>query len=143
MVGPFTIDRFATNHNKVLTKYNSMVYEQDCSGVDAFAQTDYAGHTNFIHPPYTIMGRTTSFLQTLPTTTRFAVVFPLWETQPWFLTLVNLCDVVFVLPLKGKNLYTKIGNIPGRDYIKNAEWKFAVGIKNLGLKQNTDWKLFK
>jgi hypothetical protein len=32
-----SIDRFATQANTMLPQYNSLFYETDCSGIDAFA----------------------------------------------------------------------------------------------------------
>lgn len=59
---PATIDRFATAKNTVLPKFNSLFFEPGTHGVDAFAQVDYQCEINFIHPPFSIVGRTLAFL---------------------------------------------------------------------------------
>jgi hypothetical protein len=58
-----TIDRFATNFNKICTTYNSYYLEEGASGIDAFAQTDYMQHVNYVFPPVSIVGRTLQFLK--------------------------------------------------------------------------------
>ena len=63
MTLPFTIDRFACKTNALLKNYNSYFYDKDSIGVDAFAQNDYEHHVNFLHPPLSIMGRTTLFIR--------------------------------------------------------------------------------
>lgn len=59
---PATIDRFATAQNALLPKFNSLFFEPGTHGVDAFAQIDYLCEVNFIHPPFSIVGRTLAFL---------------------------------------------------------------------------------
>ena len=50
--GPLDIDRFATSTNAVLPRYNTMFWEEGSSGVDAFAQSDWAKFRNFCNPPF-------------------------------------------------------------------------------------------
>ena len=52
-----TIDRFACQANTLLPKYNSLFLDEYTTGVDAFAQKDWLEHTNFVHPPVSIMPR--------------------------------------------------------------------------------------
>lgn len=63
MTLPCTIDRFACNANAVLPLYNSYFYEPTSYGIDAFAQIDYGDHVNFMHPPLSVMGRVTLFIE--------------------------------------------------------------------------------
>ena len=53
-----TIDRFATDTNKVCERYNSFYLESSAWGVDAFAQRDYDINVNFLFPPISLVGRT-------------------------------------------------------------------------------------
>ena len=48
--GPHSIDRFADITNHVRPQYNSLYHDPLTAGVDALAQTDWAGHNNFVNP---------------------------------------------------------------------------------------------
>jgi hypothetical protein len=52
-----TIDRFATRQNRVTKLFNSYLYEEDCTGIDAFSQNDYPEHINYMFPPISLAGR--------------------------------------------------------------------------------------
>ena len=58
-----TIDRFATANNKICNVFNSYYLETSAWGVDAFAQTDYGQHTNYIFPPISLVGHTIQFMR--------------------------------------------------------------------------------
>lgn len=53
IVGGLDIDRFATAANTQCKKFNSYFMEPQCTGVDAFAQTDWLHLRNFCNPPFT------------------------------------------------------------------------------------------
>lgn len=92
-----------------------------------------------MHAPVSIMGRVTTFFRYTQPTAKVVIVFPMWETQPWYATMLTMCDAAFELPGTGKSLYRKIANLPGPDYIRNANWRFAVGLRNVGVKHETNW----
>lgn len=82
---PCNIDRFACFSNKVLDKYNSYFYEPLTYGIDAFSQTDYDKMVNFLHPPLSLMGRVTIFIQNEIVNSKWVIIFPKWCAQPWFM----------------------------------------------------------
>lgn len=137
---PCTIDRFATKANALLATFNSYYFEQNTHGVDAFAQTNWGEHVNFVHPPVSILGRVVQFLEgDIPQGSRVIIVFPIWQSQPWFMQLLRMCNLVQQLPCKGNACFQKVGNFPGNDYVKNNAWQFAVGYINVRAQTIPNW----
>jgi hypothetical protein len=54
--GPFTVDRFASNLNHLVAKFNSYFWCLGGSGVDAFAQPDWLTEVNWCNPPFWMIG---------------------------------------------------------------------------------------
>ena len=57
-----SIDRFATQANTLLPKFNTLFIELGSVGTDAFAQSDYNQEVNFCNPPYSILGKLFKFI---------------------------------------------------------------------------------
>lgn len=55
--GPHTVDRFATEANKHLPRFNSAWAQPSTEGVDAFAQSNWRGETNWCNPPWALLPR--------------------------------------------------------------------------------------
>ena len=88
VLGPHTIDCFASMVTAQLPKYNSRFHDPLSSGIDAFAQTDWHQHVNFINPPIRLLPR---ILQTLEQYQAEAtIIAPWWPAQPWFRTLQEM-----------------------------------------------------
>jgi hypothetical protein len=98
VIGPFSIDRFATSRNALLSLFNSYLYEENTSGVDAFAQNNWHLHTNFCNPPLAILGRFANFLIYEVGPVPVAAIVPFWPGAPWFSQLCFYMDAVFYLP---------------------------------------------
>ncbi|KAK3252390.1 hypothetical protein CYMTET_38307 [Cymbomonas tetramitiformis] len=91
-----TCDRFATDKNCLLPRFNSAWYCPGTSGVDTFSQSDWREHVNWCNPPFRLIGRLLLFLQTERAAA--TVVAPMWVFQPWWVLLcpdgVHLADCV-------------------------------------------------
>lgn len=74
-----TIDRFATNSNAILPRFNSYFYELGSGGVDCFAQTDFNDHINWMHPPFAVVNRCIAFLRRHYHLARCVLIVPYWS----------------------------------------------------------------
>ena len=83
--GKHSIDRFATNMNCVVPKFNSFWYCPGTAGVDAFVQTDWGTNNNWCNPPFTSIGRLLRLLEHEQAVA--TVIVPVWRKQQWW-TLV-------------------------------------------------------
>ena len=61
-VGFPTIDRFATNANKITWRFNSYFAEENSEGIDAFAQCNWDAELNFCYPPFNQICRLLNFI---------------------------------------------------------------------------------
>lgn len=61
--GPFSINRFADDRNKMLKTFNSRYYCPDTSHVNAFT-ADWSGKNNWLCPPISLIGSTLRHLRT-------------------------------------------------------------------------------
>ena len=86
---------------------------------------------NFIHPPFSIIGRTLAFLLACNQDCQLTFLFPMWDIQPWFGQLINFMDCTFVLPARRNKAFECVFNFPGPAYIKQDHWRFLVGLKNM------------
>lgn len=90
--GKIMVDRFATSSNAVVKSFNSYFYEPGCTGVDAFAQTNWMEGLNYVYPPLSCIGRTLYFLCTHYPLAKVAFIAPKWRAQPWFRELRDKCE---------------------------------------------------
>ena len=54
--GPFDVDRFASRHNALCSRFNARWYCRDAEAVDAFTQ-NWHGDNNWVNPPFALVGR--------------------------------------------------------------------------------------
>ncbi len=80
--GPHTFDRFASNLNALLERFNSARYCPGTSGVDSFAQSDWREFNNWCNPPFRLLGRLLLFLQEVRAAA--TITFPVWQKQSWW-----------------------------------------------------------
>ena len=134
-MGGCTIDRFATAANKCCKLFNSYFWEEGTHGVDAFAQGDWAEHTNYCNPPLSQISRLCKFLQGFkPNLPRCIVVAPKWMSQPWYQQLLALSDSAYLLPHRADLFVEVPGGIPQQPYLKNSNWRmvaFVIGMQPL------------
>lgn len=136
---PSTVDRFACASNAQLEVFNTMLNEPGSAGVDAFAQNDYLEHVNFMFPPVAMLSRVGNLLLQAWPTARAILVFPYWTTQPWFNLVHGMCDTCFLLPQRGSALFDKVHAFPMHPPVRNENWQFVVGFRNLPILQDPQW----
>ena len=95
--GPFTVDRFATTENRLVPWFNSRWHCPMTGGIDAFAQTDWGVHSNWCNPPFILLPRLVSLLESLPEV-QATVLAPVWLAAPWFRRLLRLGSQIMHLP---------------------------------------------
>jgi len=86
--GPHSIDRFATQLNSQLPRYNSAWMDPETEGLDAFAQTNWIRESNWCNPPWDLLPRLAQLLDEsgAPAT----VIAPCWPAQPWYQQLQSM-----------------------------------------------------
>jgi len=92
----FSIDRFASDTNALLPRFNSRWRCPGTAGVDALLQTDWALEVSWCNPPWPLLAPLAAVL--LRTDARAAVVAPFWPSAPWRATLFELADWIVDLP---------------------------------------------
>ena len=125
------VDRYATYNNKLLSVYNSFFMEKMSSGIDAFAQDNWNQVVNFVHAPFTIMGRVVNFLDYDAPNAPFVMIAPYWAGSPWYNRLLAMSDKAYILPKE--NLFLKILDIPCKSYISNPSWEFLVLTRGINI----------
>ena len=76
MLGPFTVDRFASWYNAKWVRFNSRFWNPGCEAVDTFAQ-DWVGENNWVVPPPSQIVRTWHHFQTCKA--KGVLIVPLWK----------------------------------------------------------------
>ena len=80
--GKHTIDRFATDKNCLLSKFNSAWFCPGTSGVDCFVQSDWHIENNWCNPPFGLIGR---LLHTLREhRAKATIIVPRWTGRHWW-----------------------------------------------------------
>ena len=80
--GFHTIDRFASDLNKLCELFNSQQWCPGTGGVDAFAQTDWLLHNNWCNPPFWLIGRLLRFLRARGASA--TIIVPHWPGRQWW-----------------------------------------------------------
>ena len=91
MWGPFTMDRFASFHNKKVVRFNSRFWTPGSLGVDAFA-FDWSADNNWLVPPISLVAKAIKHM--IFCRARGVLVVPLWRSSAFWPLLVN-GDFVF------------------------------------------------
>lgn len=79
--GPHTLDRFASAQNTQLPRYNSRMYDGQCTAIDAFTQ-DWATETNWLVPPIRLIAKTLLHLRACRASG--TIIVPHWPRQTWW-----------------------------------------------------------
>ena len=87
VLGPFTIDLFASRHNAQLPKYVSWKQDPFSVGVDAF-QRSWRVDGLYLFPPFAMIPRCLQKIQQEQATV--TLIAPPWQSQPWFPKLLSL-----------------------------------------------------
>jgi hypothetical protein len=94
--GPHTVDRFATENNAQLERFNSAWAQPSSEGVDAFAQPGWDAELNWCNPPWALLPRLVRMLQSMGAAA--TVLAPDWPAQAWYQQLTEMSDAKRVLP---------------------------------------------
>jgi hypothetical protein len=94
--GPFSVDRFATQQNTQLPRYNSAWLDPRSEGLDAFAQPNWRQEQNWCNPPWELLDRLAQHLR--ETGAAATVVAPFWPAQAWYQALQELASDTLHLP---------------------------------------------
>ena len=86
--GTRTIDRFASSRNRQVALYNSLEWDLDSEGVDAFQQ-HWEGERNWCNPPWSLLPRLVSFLRERPQV-EAVILTPEWPQALWYQPLSKM-----------------------------------------------------
>lgn len=91
-----TVDAFATNLNRQVTRFWSRYPEPEATAVDAFAQ-EWAKEKAWANPPYSMVGKVLSLLDRQQATA--LLILPQWPSQAWWPQLLKrLVKAPILLP---------------------------------------------
>ena len=79
--GPHSVDRFATDYNAKLPKFNSKVWCPGTSGVDALV-IDWSGENNWLVPPISLIGEVLRHVQACSASG--TLVIPEWPSAAFW-----------------------------------------------------------
>jgi hypothetical protein len=87
--GTRSLDRFASASNALCPQYNTQYWDVGTAGVNAFDMTDWADHTNWCSPPWSLLMRLVAFLARRPAV-EAVVLAPDWPSAVWYPRLRSL-----------------------------------------------------
>ena len=94
--GPVITDLFASRLNFKVTPYVSFGPDPYCCHVDCFTMSWKSPYVFYAYPPFSILPKLLQKIQ--QDQCQVLVVFPFWQTQIWFTTLMDLLilDIVVI-----------------------------------------------
>ena len=105
--GQHTVDRFATNSNHRLPRYNPRFYHPQAEATDAMSQ-NWSQENNYINPPFRVLPQIIK--KVLQEGCQATIIAPLWPSAQWFPMLLRLAsDLAYIYP-KWINPATPQGN---------------------------------
>ena len=118
--GPLEIDLFASRLSYQIPRYASWRPDPGAETVDAFT-LDLAQLTGYAFPPFALAGRCLKQV-ILQQVQKLVIVAPVWETQPWYPLLLQLCvDFPRLLP-QPVDLLTRQGENHPLTHLQLAGW---------------------
>jgi len=118
--GPHSVDRFASNNNRLLPRYNTRFFDPQAEATDAMAQ-NWSQENNFINAPFRLLPQIIRKIQQERCQT--TLIAPLWPSAPWFPLLLRLAsDCSYVSP------QWIIPALPtgNAEPLKNPQWKLLA-----------------
>jgi hypothetical protein len=118
IMGPHTVDRFASGVNTQLPRFNARFWEPYSEGVDALAQQNWGQELNFVNAPFRLLGKVLEVvtMQRAEAT----VIAPWWPGQTWFRKLQSMSVMTpFRIPNK-KQSFMYMGSTP--EPLRNRKW---------------------
>ena len=121
--GPHTVDLMASRTNAQLPRYFSRWGDPEASGINCLDQ-DWTKEANlYCMPPFNMLAPLLSKLQESGGV-YLTLVAPLWPTQPWFSTLMQLCVELPVL--LDNQVPLSLPVLPQRFPVTQPLWRTAV-----------------
>src|SRR6185437_7218412 len=129
--GPFQIDLFANRTNTQLPRFYSWTPDPFAEATDAFLQS-WNKQNLWANPPWILIPQILS--KTIHEKATLTILVPLWESAPWFPTLLNLL-IAPPIVISTEHIVHPIDN--QRHYpLRNPQWSlFACKISGHGMKQ--------
>jgi len=93
--GPHTVDRFASDNNAQVPRFNSLWLCPGTEAVDAFRQW-WGAENNFVNPPFDLADQVLDLIEAHNAAA--TVVIPVWQAQPWWPRAVATSVEAFLLP---------------------------------------------
>ena len=126
--GPHTVDRFATDKNNLLPRFNSAWYCPGTSGVNCFSMKDWHKENNWCNPPFGIIGKLLNVLRETRSTA--TIIVPVWKGRHWWPLLCpdgfNFASFVVSSVELPRNSWGRPLFLPGAGRAN----EFAVGAPN-------------
>ena len=105
--GPLEVDLFASRLSTQLPRFYSWRPDPQAEAVDAFSQ-DWSSVKGYAFPPFALIGR--CLKKILDHQVSFLVlVAPVWQAQPWYPLLLEMCVAPPVLLPQYPGLVTRLG----------------------------------
>jgi hypothetical protein len=79
--GPHTCDLFSSNNNNLCSKFYSIHWCRDMSGVDC-SGFDWSDENCWIHPPFRIIGKV--WRKLMKHGSKATIIIPLWTSSTWW-----------------------------------------------------------
>ena len=93
---PSTVDLFASKYNSKLPQYVSFTPDPNALAVNAFSLT-WTDINSYLFPPFSLLGMVLQKVQLDQSTA--TLVAPIFHTQPWFPSLLEMtCNQPYLLP---------------------------------------------
>ena len=129
--GAHTVDRFASELNAQLPRFNSAWAQPSTEGVDAFAQANWRQENNWCNPPWVLLPRLASLLR--KNGAAATVVAPDWPAQAWHHQLSSMASDIVRLPAR-PDLF-RPGRLGGQQSVGQPRWDavaFRVPLRRGG-----------
>ena len=118
--GALEVDLFASRLSTQLPRFYSWRSDPQADAVDAFSQ-DWSSVKGYTFPPFALIGR--CLKKTLDQQVSFLVlVAPVWQAQPWYPLLLEMCVAPPVLLPQYPGLVTRLGEVRPLLNLQLAGW---------------------
>jgi len=93
--GPYSVDRFASQHTKLCSRYNSRWADPSAEGEPSAFCHNWTEEHNWVHPPISELDNVALKIRLEPCWA--TVVAPMWASYSWFRELRSLSESMEVL----------------------------------------------
>ena len=133
--GQFSIDRFASDQNNVVKRFNSQFFCKGTQGVDAFSfHWGAENENNWIFPPFPAMGNV--IMHVIRCRARGTLICPQYEAQPWWSLISPRYRewAPFVSHAECLGLSDNILQYPPSNHVAKADLHLPRGVRIWALK---------